>query len=268
MLLLGFRKPLPVVAVAAVIAGLAHPQPPAPQAPASASAAPLTSAEILHYSISWRLFNAGEARIHLEHRPATGNSPAAWQATISATSTGFVSRLYKVEDTMVSRFENGAMCSQSILKTLHEGRRHREIRIDFRKDRKLAVVKEMDLSKNREVRTAENAIPDCTYDVISALFFVRSRPLEVGKSFQIQVNDGSQTLPITVEVQAREEVRTKVGSFRAIRVEPKVFGGSLFRRSGRMLIWFSDDPQRLLLQLKAKLFIGTISATIEQVERK
>jgi hypothetical protein len=31
-----------------------------------------------------------------------------------------------------------------------------------------------------------------------------------------------------------------------------------------MQIWFSDDPQRLLVQLKAKLFFGTVSAVLQQ----
>ena len=43
------------------------PSPPA-QAPASAPmvAAPFASGETLNYQISWRLFGAGEARMHIE----------------------------------------------------------------------------------------------------------------------------------------------------------------------------------------------------------
>lgn len=259
-----FQKAAPILLALLMLPAPAGPQSPAP---APAGPVPFSSGETLHYSISWRLFSAGEARIHIEH-PTSAGAPPFWQGTIQATSTGFVSRLYKVDDTLLSHFENGAMCSHSILKTLHEGRRHREIHIDFQKQRKMAVVKETDLAKKQLLRQAENPIPECAYDVVSALFYVRSQPLEVGKTYRVQVNDGAETLSITVEVQAKEEVKTGAGTFRAIRVEPKVFGGTLFRRSGRMLIWFSDDPQRLLVQLKAKLFVGTITAVLEQVERK
>lgn len=261
---------------ALMLAQTARPQRPAgPPAQAQPPAPPIVahfpSGETLSYAISWRLFTAGEARMHIESHPVTDGSVPHWQASISVISTGFVSLLYKVEDTMVSNFENtrsGLMCSISLVKTLNEGRRHRETHIDFQRDRKVAVIKETDLAKGQVLRQAENPIPACAYDVISALYYVRSMPLEVGRNFEIQVNDGGKTLPIIVEVQAKEEVKTNAGTFRAVRVEPKVFGGTLFRRSGRMLIWFSDDPQRLLLQLKAKLFVGTISAILQQVEHK
>lgn len=245
----------------------ARPGQAAAPAPAESHArAPFPSGETLYYNIAWRVFTAGEARMHIQHHRPEGGKPF-WEATVTANSTGFVSKLYKVEDKMVSRFQNGEMCSTSLTKIIHEGRRHRDIRINFEKDRGKAVLKETDLAKNEMVRQVENDIPECVYDVVSALFYVRSLPLEVGKTLEIQLNDGGQTLPITIEVQAREEVRTNAGVFRAIRVEPKVFGGTLFRRSGRMQMWFSDDPQRLLVQLKARLFVGTISAVLERVER-
>jgi hypothetical protein len=237
--------------------------PAAPAQPPAQSSSSLNVPETLHYSISWRIFTAGIATMHLE-RPSADR----WQATVKANSTGFVSRVFKVDDVFVSRFSGEKMCSQGIVKTIHEGRRDRETRIDFDTARKTAVVKETDLNSKKLVRQGEHAIPECVYDVVAALYYVRSIPLEVGKSFQLQINDGAQTLPITVEVQAKEEVKTPSGTFRCIRLEPRVFGGTLFKRSGRMQIWLSDDPQRLLVQLKARLFWGTVSATLQRVERK
>lgn len=243
------------------------PTPPAqtPAHPPSA-AAPLASGETLTYQISWRLFSAGEARMHIESRGADAAS-SLWQATMNVTSSGFVSLLYKVDDTAVSTFRDGKtsrMCSVSALKTQNEGRRHRETRIDFHGDRSTASIRETDLSKGQVLRQAQEPMQPCSYDILSALYYVRSLPLEVGSKLELPVNDGGKTLSVTVEVQAKEEVKTGAGVFRTIRVEPKVFSGSLFKRSGRMQIWFSDDPQRLPVQLKAKLFFGTISAVLQQ----
>ena len=233
----------------------------------SGNTVPFSSGEILKYRISWRLSPAGEGRIQVErHSPTDG--PPYWQATVQAASTGVVSRLYSVNDTLISRFANGAMCSQFLLKTLHEGTRHRSIRIDFQKERQMAVPEESDPNQGRLVRQAENSIPECAYDLVSALFYVRSLPLEVGRTFQVPVNDGSKTLPIQVEVQAREEVRTGVGDFLAIRVEPTVVGGYLFRGRGRLHVWFSDDPQRLPVQIRARLSVGTVTAVLETIEHQ
>ena len=228
-----------------------------------AQTSPLLPGEKLEYDISWRIFPAGQAQMSLA-RDTTGPLPS-WHATVEVHSTGIVSRLYKVEDVYSSTFQNGPLCSEQILKVIHEGSRHREIQIEFQRQRRMSVLKETDLAKNKLVRQAENPIPPCAFDVVSALYYVRAQKLEIGKSFRVPVNDGSHTILIDVEVQAREEVKTPAGVFQTIRVEPQVFGGTLFKKSGRMLLWLTEDPTHRLVQLKAKLFIGTITAVVNRV---
>jgi hypothetical protein len=97
--------------------------------------------------------------------------------------------------------------------------------------------------------------------VLTAFYVVRRRPLEVGERLVIPINDGSKTHDVVVEVQAREEIETPLGRHAALRVEPKVFG-TLYRRKGRMQIWFSDDEQRLPLRIKAWLAVGAITGTL------
>ena len=225
---------------------------------AVAQTPPFTAGETINYDISWRVFGAGTARMSLAEVPGP---PRAWRATVEATSTGVVSRLYKVEDLFRSTFLAGTYCSEQIVKSIHEGTRHRDIRIDFNAERKIASIAEMDLTKNRQVRQQDNPIPPCAYDVLSALYYVRTLKLEVGHPFQVPLNDGSHTMLIDVEVQAREDIKTPAGVFHTIRIEPQVFGGTLFKKSGRMQIWLADDASHRLIQLKARLFFGNITAT-------
>jgi len=120
----------------------------------------------------------------------------------------------------------------------------------------------MDLVKNREVRQQENPIPPCAFDVLSSLYYVRTLKLEVGHPFQVPINDGGHTILVDVEVQAKEDIKLPFGTFHTIRIEPQVFGGTLFKKNGRMQIWLADDPSHRLIQLKARLFFGNITATV------
>jgi hypothetical protein len=227
---------------------------------------PFRSGETLNFDISWRIFGAGKARMTVSEEHA---SPAPkWSAVVEAYSTGFVSKLYKVEDVFQSVFLADTGCTEHLVKTIREGRRRRLVRIDFVADRGVASLRETDLARNELVRQAENPIPPCAYDVVSALYHVRGRKLDVGKPFQIPINDGGRTILVDVEVQAREELRTPAGVFQTIRLEPHVFGGMLFRRSGRMQVWLADDATRRLVQVKAKLVFGTITATLTGVENR
>jgi hypothetical protein len=98
-------------------------------------------------------------------------------------------------------------------------------------------------------------------DVVTAFYFVRRQPLRVGEQLHLPINDGAKTYMVNVEIQAREQIQTPLGVRTALRVEPKVFGG-LYTRRGRMLIWFSDDEQRLPLRIQASIAVGSITGTL------
>ena len=222
-------------------------------------AQPFAAGETTDFDISWRVFGAGTARMTLNEAP--GASTPTWRATVEAQSIGIVTRLYKVEDIYRSTFQANGYCSQKLEKTIHEGNRNRDLKIDFDAQRKLASIRETDMSSNRVIRQQESPIPACAFDVISGLYYVRTLKLEVGKPFQVPINDGSHTILVDVEVQAKEEIKTPAGVFHTIRIEPQVFGGTLFKKSGRLQIWLTDDDKHRLVQLRARLFFGNITAT-------
>ncbi len=100
--------------------------------------------------------------------------------------------------------------------------------------------------------------------MVTAFYYLRRQHLEVGRTIELPVNDGSKTQRVVVEVQAREKVQTPMGTFDAFRVEPKVING-LLKRKGRMLIWFSADNQQLPLRIKAMISLGSITGTLRSV---
>jgi hypothetical protein len=80
------------------------------------------------------------------------------------------------------------------------------------------------------------------------------------------LNDGAKTIQIRADVQAEEEVATEAGVFQTVRVEPDVFSGRLFSGQGRLFLWFSKDERRIPVQLRAQIGVGTINATLAEIE--
>lgn len=232
--------------------------------PAQQGPLPFGPGEKLRYEVQWRLIPAGEAELSLEH----DNNSGWWKAVAKAHSLGYVSNLYKVEDEYTAVFRNPTFCSAGIRKEIHEGDRHREVNIEFNLRRRLALLRDRDVTGNTPPRQEQFSIPECVHDILSALYFVRAQPLAVGQSVEFPLNDGARTHSIRLEVQALEEVQTELGRFQAFRVEPDVFSGQLFKQKGRMFVWFSNDAQRLPVQLRAQIGIGTIVASLASVERE
>jgi hypothetical protein len=224
---------------------------------------PFTPGEMLTYDVTWSVFRAGEVTATL--RSTGEGSNDAYKVTTTARTQGFVSLLFDVNNEFRSFFSPQTLCSQRIVKKINEGRRHKDTLIVFDNIRKLALLDERDLSQaNAPAKHAENEIPACVEDVVTAFYYLRRQHLEVSHTIEVPVNDGSKTQRVVVEVQAREKIQTPMGTFDAFRVEPKVFHG-LLKRKGRMLIWFSADNQQLPLRIKAMISLGSITGTLRSV---
>ena len=59
-------------------------------------------------------------------------------------------------------------------------------------------------------------------------------------------------------IEGREVIKTTLGTFKTIRVQPTADAGVVKNR-GNIWIWYTDDDRHLPVQMRAKLFWGTIT---------
>ncbi|MGH9429739.1 MAG: DUF3108 domain-containing protein, partial [Terriglobia bacterium] len=232
----------------------------------SASTVPFEVGERFTYNVSWKVFDAGIATMTLAEK-TTFQNEEAYRINATVYSTGIVSALFKVVDVFESFFQARDLCSRRITKKIQEGRRHRETVVTFDAKARRAQMEDRDLNlPDLPPKRTESPVSSCVQDVLSALYVIRTKTLRVGELVQFPINDGGRTYDVTVEIQAQEEVRTPAGTFQAFRLEPKVFDG-LFKSKGRLFVWVTADAARMPVQLKAKITIGTITASLTQADR-
>jgi hypothetical protein len=152
------------------------------------------------------------------------------------------------------------------LKHTEEGFHKRETDITFDYNRRKAVLQEVNLKDGARKRT-EQDIPSCVTDVLSGIFYASSLPLQVGSEYVFPINDGGKTIDVRLHVEAREQVKTDAGTFSTIRVQPEASSGVLKDR-GRVWIWYTDDTQRIPVQVRARMFWGTLTMKLQRVERQ
>ena len=228
---------------------------------AGCSAAP---PEFLQYNVEWRLISAGTAK--LSWTPSAATQPASASAATGPSevrlrleSSGLVSRLYKVDDDY--RATLGAnLCAENSFMTAQEGSRSKETRVTYDSRAGKASWQETDRQKN-STATREVEIPACVHDVMGGLMALRSLHLEPGKTARLPISDGKKTVQARVEAQDRDDIKTPLGKFRAIRYEIFLFNDVLYKRPGHLHIWLTDDDRRLPVQLQVRLqfTIGTIT---------
>jgi hypothetical protein len=222
--------------------------------------------EKLTYVVSWKVFDAGIATLSLVDRFHLQNEEL-YRIMATVRSTGIVSSLFKVVDFFESHMSVGELCSRGIVKNIQEGRRQRTTVLSFDNKKRQARMEDVDLNRPElPPKHSESPIPACVQDVVSAFYFVRTQDLKVGETLRFPINDGGKTYDVDVEVQAIESVKTPAGVFQALRLEPKVFGG-LFRNKGRLFVYLTNDSEKTPVLLKARIAIGTITASLAKTER-
>ena len=93
------------------------------------------------------------------------------------------------------------------------------------------------------------------------------QPLEIGHNFVMPVVDAMHNVPVTMKIEAREVVKTSLGTFKTIRVQPTADAGVVKNR-GNIWIWYTDDDRHLPVQMRARLFWGTITFRLIGNENK
>jgi hypothetical protein len=235
---------------ALALCGMACAQQAAPLAPPRAGFS-FPQKQTLTYSVDWRVFPAGTAVLHFE---ATGSSE---RITANADTVGAINLLFHVGDKFQSTFDRDKGCTTEFDKQTVEGRRqvNSTLKLDYSQMKSILDEKNLVTGQSKHV---EMAIPGCITDLLTGVFYASSQPMELGKSFVLPVVDAMHTVPVTMTVEGREEIKTPLGTFKTVRVQPSADAGVVKNR-GNIWLWYTDDERHLPVQMRARLFWGTIT---------
>ncbi len=118
----------------------------------------------------------------------------------------------------------------------------------------------------RAPRTIASEIKSDTQDLVSGLYYLRTLPLAVGKTFMINVSDSGLVYQVPVRVTGRETQKSVLGKVPCFRIEPEIFGNNrLIEQKGSMIIWITDDQRRIPVRSKIKSELGKIEVRLKGV---
>ncbi len=210
--------------------------------------------------MDWRVFPAGTAVIHFE---AAGDRE---KISANAYTIEAINLLFHVNDRFESTFDRKTGCSYEFDKQTVEGRRqvNSTLRLDYAAGKSFLDQKNL---LNGQTKHVESPIPGCLTDLLTGIFYTASQPLTVGHNFVVPVADAQRTVRVTMKVEGLEQVQTPMGTFKTIRVQPTADAGVVKNR-GNIWIWYTDDQRHIPVQMRARLFWGTITFRLTADEDK
>jgi hypothetical protein len=116
-----------------------------------------------------------------------------------------------------------------------------------------------------EVGDLGSALP---IDEIAFIYFVRTLPLEVGKSYTFNRYFKEDGNPVTVRVVRKDRRETEGVWYNTIVVEPEIRTDGLFGEGGEAEIHFTDDERRIPVYVKSDIpkFPGSLTLHLRTIQ--
>lgn len=225
----------------------------------SASAFPLTIPEKLVYDLTWTGIKAGTAVQEIVDENDTV------KITSTARSADWISVFFPVEDRVESILTKvpppriGVPLNYRM--KVREGHHRRDREIIFDQARGKARYIDHRGGERAEVEISRN-----TYDPYSSFYYVRSLPLEIGKSVYVSILDNKDLSKVEVQVLRKERLKTILGEVNTIVIKPLMKSEGIFQRKGEIFIWLTDDERHIPVKMKTKVTIGSVTATLVEAK--
>jgi hypothetical protein len=227
-----------------------------PSAWAQTDSLPFRPGEELTYQLLWWGIPAGRAVMRVEE-PTQHNGFLVWRITSTATSSPFVDIFYKVRDRVVSLFDPGLRAPRFYRIDQREGRYRARRIITFDQEAGRATY-----VKNENPPIIHNT-PKGVQDALSCLYYFRSLELKPGMSVTIPTLPGKKLHQVKVDVLRRETIRLPaLGRIRTLVVQPHLNFVGIFRKTGDVYIWMTDDERKIPVRMKTAIIFGSVWADL------
>lgn len=212
----------------------------------------ITVPEKLEYQILWNGIHAGSSSL------AISRENGMFKIVSSAKSSDMISLFYEVDDKAVSVCQNDDFLPVNYRLKVKEGSHRKDKEVQFGHQKALYID-----HKNNERKECD--LPQQVFDPLASLYYLRTLPLQVGKSIYVKVFDSKRVWDVEVQVLKKEKVETWLGTFNAILIKPLMKSEGIFNRKGDMYIWLSDDDRRLPVMLKTEVAVGSVKAILKKI---
>ncbi|MBN2010371.1 DUF3108 domain-containing protein [candidate division KSB1 bacterium] len=209
--------------------------------------------EELTFNIRYGVIVAGSATMSLKAIVTINNRPC-YHIVTEARSNRFFSAFYKVRDRVESFMDRDGLYAWRYEKHLREGHYKADQYVEYDQLNRLAITDKRDTLR----------IPPCIQDILTTFYYIRTLPMEVGKSLFIDNHADKKLYPLEIKVHKKERIKVKAGEFNCLVVEPMLRSDAIFKQRGRLLVWLTDDNRRMPVQMKSKVMIGSITAELKK----
>jgi hypothetical protein len=231
-------------------------------------ASPFEIGEEIELAVTY--FNMAAGYLKLKVLPfAQVNGRKSYDFAIELGSSKVFSYFYSVEDKAQTFVDFETLNPTTFTIDVKESVQLKDIRsfFDFKNNKGTYWEKKISKGKKEENKKVEWDIFPNSQNVISAIFFLRNLNLEVGKEVAFRVGDAGKNLIFKGHVLRQETIKTEIGEFDTLVIQPKFEIDGAFKPVGDIFIWLTNDHRKFPVKIDAKIKIGTLILKLKSLKK-
>jgi len=202
----------------------------------------------VYYTTMGMYVAAGEATFKVSLEKFNGRP--AYHCVGEGKTYSFFDNFFKVRDRYESYIDTATMLPLKFIRDIKEGGFKTYNNVTFNHSAGTAV------STNGVFK-----ISNCIQDVVSSMYYARNinfAKYKVNDRIPFDMFLDDEVHHLYLKYVGKEDIKTKYGKFRAIKLKPLLVKGTMFEGGEKMNVWISDDPNHLVLRVESPISVGSV----------
>jgi hypothetical protein len=202
----------------------------------------------VYYAVAGIYVNAGNATF--TSKLETVNNRPVYHITGDGKTNSSYDWIYKVRDRYESYIDTATMQPLRFVRNVNEGGYKKYQNVTFNKSANTAVTTD-----------GVFKVPACVQDVVSAMYYARNidfSRLRPEDKIPFSMFLDNEVFNLYIRYLGKEEISTRYGKFRAIKIKPLLIKGTIFEGGEDMTVWVSDDLNHIPVRVESPIVVGKV----------
>lgn len=200
------------------------------------------------YNLAGMYVNAGSASFTTTLEQYSGRP--VYHVVGSGRTHSSYDWIYRVRDRYETFLDTASLQPLKFIRNVDEGGDKKYENISFNKVSNTAIT-------NKGVYK----VPNCVQDVLSAIYYARNlnyARYNKGDKIPFSMFLDNELHNLYVRYLGVEEIKTRYGTFNAIKFSPLLIKGTIFEGGEKMEVWVTNDANRVPVRIESPIIVGSI----------
>ena len=224
--------------------------------------------EKLEYRVHYGMLNAAVASMEIGNEVVFRNGRPCYKVDVWGRSVGLFDLITRINDNWGTYIDTAAIIPHGFYRILEEGRYRKFEYVDFDHDKQEAITTILDKKTKEPREKIVTSVPENVQDMVSGYYYIRTLDFtkyQKGDIISIDAFFDEEQYDFKLRYLGRETLRTKLGKFQAIVLQPILPKNGLFTGEDAIKVWMSDDSNKIPLKVKASMFVGAVEIDIKKI---